>query len=162
MVDNKTPHWQQRQDPRWQKKRLDIMNRDKFKCLECGSDSKQLNVHHRWYVAGRKVWEYPDLALMTLCEECHQIETEIGKSYETHGEILVWEKMAAWCASFERDYDGWGSASDSIEANAYRNDITATEVFEIVIFALGENMITKSMLECWRDQLAAVNAAVKK
>jgi len=35
--------------PEWQKKRLEIMERDNFKCRSCGEDTKILNIHHRYY-----------------------------------------------------------------------------------------------------------------
>lgn len=31
-----------------------------------------LNVHHNYYTRGKKPWEYPDDALVTLCEDCHK------------------------------------------------------------------------------------------
>lgn len=65
-------------DPRWQKKRLEIMERDGFQCCSCGDDSSTLNVHHRYYVPGRTPWEYPAFALTTLCEWCHKWAHEIG------------------------------------------------------------------------------------
>lgn len=57
-------------DPRWQKKRLEIMQRDNFACLNCCSKDKTLNVHHVIYVKGLDPWDYGD-SLLTLCEECH-------------------------------------------------------------------------------------------
>ncbi len=30
-----------------------------------------LNIHHKYYVQGREPWEYPNEALITLCEDCH-------------------------------------------------------------------------------------------
>ena len=33
---------------------------------------KGLNVHHRYYVKDKLPWEYPDEALVTLCEDCHK------------------------------------------------------------------------------------------
>lgn len=58
-------------DPRWQKKRLEIFQRDAFKCLSCGAEDKPLSVHHVVY---RKInpWEYPDYLYQTLCEDCHE------------------------------------------------------------------------------------------
>lgn len=64
-------------DPRWQKKRLEIMQRDQWTCRLCGSTTETLNVHHVYYEKGFDVWQYPDFALLTLCEECHQ-KTEIA------------------------------------------------------------------------------------
>lgn len=60
--------------PKWQKKRLEIMNRDGFKCVECGDDENQLHVHHLVYRKGKKPWEYPEWELATLCEFCHTVE----------------------------------------------------------------------------------------
>lgn len=58
-------------DPRWQKKRLEILSRDAFTCLHCGAKDKPLHVHHRYYVSDREPWEYPSFCLQTVCEECH-------------------------------------------------------------------------------------------
>lgn len=33
-----------------------------------------LNVHHKYYVQGKKAWEYNDVALVTLCADCHMQE----------------------------------------------------------------------------------------
>jgi len=59
-------------DPRWQKKRLEIMQRDKFMCRECGDTDNTLNVHHLNYIHGMQPWEYDNSDLKTLCELCHQ------------------------------------------------------------------------------------------
>jgi len=59
-------------DPRWQKKRLEIMKRDNFKCRSCGNDEDTLNVHHAYYEKGKKPWEYSDNVLITWCEKCHK------------------------------------------------------------------------------------------
>jgi len=59
-------------DPRWQMKRLRIMERDNATCQECCEPGKHLNVHHLYYVKNREVWDYPDWALLTLCEDCHK------------------------------------------------------------------------------------------
>jgi len=61
-------------DPRWQRKRLEVYQRDKFKCQVCGSDQNTLSVHHRKYKWGLKPWEYPNHMLVTLCLECHKRE----------------------------------------------------------------------------------------
>lgn len=59
-------------DSRWQKKRLDVMNRDGWRCQSCGDyDGATLNVHHAFYEKNKAPWEYPDETLSTLCEACH-------------------------------------------------------------------------------------------
>lgn len=35
-----------------------------------------LNVHHKYYISGRKPWEYDNDALVTLCVKCHKEEHE--------------------------------------------------------------------------------------
>jgi hypothetical protein len=61
-------------DPRWQKRRLEIMGRAGFACEECGDDKSTLNVHHRIYRKGAMPWEYSDSELACICENCHQGE----------------------------------------------------------------------------------------
>jgi hypothetical protein len=63
-------------DPRWQRRRLEIMNLAGFACERCHSKSTTLNVHHVQYVRGRMPWEYEDSELRCLCEPCHK---------DTHG-----------------------------------------------------------------------------
>ena len=58
-------------DPRWQKLRLEIMQRDQFTCKHCRSTEKTLNVHHHAYKKGAAPWDYNHDWLITLCEECH-------------------------------------------------------------------------------------------
>lgn len=59
-------------DPRWQRKRLEIMNRDDFRCQCCNSGTTTLNVHHRAYLKNRDPWDYQNHMLTTLCEPCHE------------------------------------------------------------------------------------------
>lgn len=59
-------------DPRWQKKRLEIFNRDGWACKKCGSKTITLHVHHSFYRLGFEPWDYPQESLSTLCELCHK------------------------------------------------------------------------------------------
>ncbi len=69
-------------DPRWQRKRLEIMQRDEFTCQYCYDTQTTLNVHHNYYQSDREPWDYPEAALITLCENCHTEETENRRSEE--------------------------------------------------------------------------------
>lgn len=60
-------------DPRWQKKRLEILERDSWACVYCGDTKSTLHVHHEIY-EGRNPWDTPGYCLSTLCEECHEVE----------------------------------------------------------------------------------------
>lgn len=66
-------------DPRWQRKRLEIFQRDDFTCRHCGDNSKTLHVHHHYYAPNAEPWEYHESALVTLCCDCHE-EQEAHKS----------------------------------------------------------------------------------
>jgi hypothetical protein len=61
--------------PKWQKKRLEILERDKFTCCHCDDTEKNLQVHHKYYTKNSDPWDYPNDALITLCEDCHERET---------------------------------------------------------------------------------------
>ena len=62
-------------DPRWQKKRLEILERDGWSCQICHDSKSTLHVHHRYYLPEKPVWDVPDDALVTMCECCHEDET---------------------------------------------------------------------------------------
>lgn len=64
-------------DPRWQKKRLEILEAAAFACEDCGNKDKELQVHHAIYVKGREPWEYNQNSLMCLCVDCHVKRGEI-------------------------------------------------------------------------------------
>jgi len=57
--------------PKWQKKRLEIMQRDGFKCAICKNTERMQHVHHISYIEGKKPWEYDNNMLITLCDQCH-------------------------------------------------------------------------------------------
>lgn len=68
-------------DPRWQKKRLEVMQRDDFQCTQCGDAGSTLAVHHLYYVSGRHPWQYPAWSLQTLCKDCHQNEHDTAQEH---------------------------------------------------------------------------------
>lgn len=65
-------------DPRWQRKRLEIMQRDDFTCQCCQDAEKHLNVHHLYY-SGSNPWESKSDALVTVCQDCHTMLEEQKK-----------------------------------------------------------------------------------
>lgn len=70
----KTKNASKYSDSRWQKKRLEVMHRDGYKCKSCGKDGEgvTLNIHHSYYEKGVELWEYDGDTLVTLCESCHE------------------------------------------------------------------------------------------
>lgn len=69
--------------PKWQKKRLEILNRDNFTCQCCKADDKTLHIHHFKY-NDCEPWEYENTDLITLCEDCHEHE-EFLKNFTGDG-----------------------------------------------------------------------------
>lgn len=80
-------------DPRWQKKRLEIMSDRGFRCEKCQNDSAALHVHHRYYVSGRQPWEYPYFCYLVLCESCHDVEKDDNLENVGHGEFVFLENV---------------------------------------------------------------------
>ena len=85
-------------DPRWQKKRLEILKRDVWTCRSCMSKEKTLQVHHIFYLPNIDPWDIPDGFLITFCESCHKPDQG---DYDAPGGIirvisaflgLIWEK----------------------------------------------------------------------
>jgi hypothetical protein len=66
--------------PLWQKKRLQILERDNFTCKVCLDTETQLHIHHKEYKKYKKAWEYPDDNFISLCKDCHKITEEYKKS----------------------------------------------------------------------------------
>ena len=89
-------------DPRWQKKRLEVMQSAGFRCEDCGDPGVQLHVHHCAYLPRVAPHEHGMDLLMCLCERCHAIRQShedaarigLGRILRTKGPNEV--KNAAW------------------------------------------------------------------
>lgn len=69
----KTTYSEKLKDPRWQKKRIDILGRDNLTCQLCSDTTTELQVHHKSYKWGNEPWEYEDDNFITLCKHCHKV-----------------------------------------------------------------------------------------
>lgn len=123
----KTKYAEQRRDPRWQRRRLEILQRDNFSCQMCASEEKTLNVHHLYYISGREVWNYPDWALSTLCEECHVIQHEIAKD-----ELQPFERLLELISGNESDLAHLYFHVDDMRAGSH---MTQSEILSTLIEA---------------------------
>lgn len=114
-------------DPRWQKKRLEILNRDGFKCLACGDTNNTLHVHHCYYVKGRDPWSYGDRALKTLCSQCHDV------AHLSHNDAMSSDEWNRWCDvkdvcdEFEA-LDNWASSDCYCAVTRGANEISSTRL----------------------------------
>lgn len=66
-------------DPRWQKLRLQVLERDGWACRACEDKDSTLHVHHGYYPKGGDPWDAEQSVLWTLCEACHD---ELGRQRE--------------------------------------------------------------------------------
>lgn len=64
-------------DPRWQKKRLEILERDGFACRACKDKSTELHIHHESYSGNP--WEAHQDRLRTYCKHCHAVAEYLKK-----------------------------------------------------------------------------------
>ena len=58
-------------DPRWQKRRLDVLCAANWACEDCGRRDLELHVHHCAYIRAMQPWEYGLELLMCVCGPCH-------------------------------------------------------------------------------------------
>lgn len=95
-------------DPRWQRKRLERLEKASWCCDCCGASDNTLHVHHNDYFKGREPWEYELAQLTVLCEDCHTVEHEsedylllaasrIGTSNTPHGRDSAASLLAGFC-----------------------------------------------------------------
>jgi hypothetical protein len=91
-------------DPRWQKLRLEVFERDEWACIRCQSKDRTLHAHHLFYDTierdgfdeerRRYPWEYDLGDLVTFCADCHAEERERFPEYGQR--LLQLFGMSGW------------------------------------------------------------------
>lgn len=116
MSDRKT-YSEKLKDPRWQKKRLKVMEYAKWRCQICGTKDNTLHCHHSYYTRGKEPWQYPDGSIICICERCHEKIHDKPKPFTVpvppvvlweppEGEPAVRSKFGALRAAVERAAGG--------------------------------------------------------
>jgi len=92
-------------DPRWQKRRLEVFQRDGWKCTFCESKDKPLHVHHLRYSGAP--WDSPESDLETLCCDCHDLKTRFDAAFGENNFSTRFCIMTFWTLEFaiQRDTD---------------------------------------------------------
>jgi len=98
-------------DPRWQRKRLEILQRDGWTCLCCEATDKTLHVHHILYWPKRNPWEYEDCFLQTLCEDCHA-EMDGPDGYNVQADVETLIRLIFETGEGPTEINGWIEAID--------------------------------------------------
>jgi len=57
--------------PLWIQKRDEILKRDDYKCVICGTSLHKLEVHHLCYLPDLLAWEYDIELMVTVCKKHH-------------------------------------------------------------------------------------------
>lgn len=78
------------------------MDRDFFRCCQCGSKEKTLNVHHQYYIKGRKPWEY-NFDLIHIASMIAYKKQKILKEYPDSGHDVM--KYRFYNVEFDSDDD---------------------------------------------------------
>ncbi len=80
-------------DPRWQKKRLLVLERDEFTCQSCGDTKSTLHVHHIKY--SKTPWSVKATSLITYCDFCHKMIELLIKRFPFYKIFFVVKKPLA-------------------------------------------------------------------
>ena len=139
-------------DPRWQKKRLEVMERDHFGCVNCGDNESTLNIHHLIYFPNKKPWEYRKDLLITLCEECHNEEKEYRKE-----SIKALEEAVASCHFLAEDIFLIGLSLNEMEPNT-----PPAVVADMISITLSNKFLFGNMQKMYEGHLKKINKQKKK
>lgn len=90
LKSNKEKYYDDLNDERWKRKREKILKIHSYRC-PCGS-RENLQIHHKYYNkypdgSWARAWDYPDNALMVLCDDCHK------KYHKNHKSPIYYRKM---------------------------------------------------------------------
>lgn len=85
------PYSEKLKDPRWQKKRLKVLEYAEWKCQLCGVQHKTLHVHHSYYLNKKEPWQYPTGSFIAVCESCHDVIHKTVKQKDGPNALGRWK-----------------------------------------------------------------------
>jgi len=90
-------------DPRWQRRRLEIFQRDNWRCQLCSRTDLELHLHHL-YRTTEDPWDEPDLHLLTVCQLCHDQQPGNPRgSFINPKRLYITDEE--WWKAYGSDYD---------------------------------------------------------
>ena len=132
-------------DPRWQKKRLEILQRDDFTCQFCCDNESLLVVHHFKYDG--EPWETEDRYLITLCEDCHDYEHKQNKKYKKLLENTL----------IGLESDGYRAVASIINSININNNMPLYTLLDILEQCFqNENFYKDVILKYWHENICKV------
>lgn len=117
-------------DPRWQKKRLEILERDNWLCKFCQDGETELQIHHLKYSG--KPWEAESKNLITVCKHCHSVlellkETESFSATSFSIKKYIGRNSKILIIAFDKDdkliyfFDDFSSGNLAVQTVLKRN-----------------------------------------
>jgi 5-methylcytosine-specific restriction endonuclease McrA len=126
-------------DPRWQKKRLEVLQCADWACEVCKDTKSMLHVHHKQYFKGRAPWEYDGDQLAVLCEACHKsthntpdILIEVTSRLPVDHEKWIDRKKAAALLAGAMGLEDY-KPDNNIEAAWFRAGLDVSELARIAL-----------------------------
>lgn len=110
-------YFEKLRDPRWQKKRLEVLESAGWECESCNSTTKTLHIHHKQYIKSREPWEYELTNFEALCEDCHHeshVDKDLINEILASMPSLMWQRVASLLAGYANEY-----ISDEILSRTY-------------------------------------------
>ena len=129
-------------DPRWQKKRLEILERDSWCCQKCFDCDSTLHVHHRVYFNNKDPWDIDNEFLVTLCKDCHTEESETFKQ--------VFDKFSN---QVKKNYFSCDIASLSSALNFCKIKGPSDYIAAIIEYWLTDEELAESMKDTYHKHL---------
>lgn len=168
----KPTYYELLQHPKWQQKRLQILEAAGWECTSCGDSESMLQIHHTYYEKGLKPWEYPDASLRCLCGKCHKqaqdwmtlLHRQIGRL--GIGEV---EELYGFGVAMEMVY--LEQMDMPVEVLSYEQAVGMARMFgttaQFIIHNLTDGVIDGNTIvarqEAWRqDTYPRIEAAVRK
>ena len=146
MAERRIKYSEKLKDPRWQKVRLKILERDEWACQQCFDSSTSLVVHHLYYEQDKEPWDYPDAAFITLCERCHETERLIAP--EVQAMLFATIKKCFLMGDIEIIASGFENLATLLPASA-----TSRYTAETIAAALGDWQTLGVLHEDWKRKL---------
>lgn len=146
---------QKLKDPRWQRRRLQILERDNWTCQKCGDTETTLMVHHRLYRPDTDPWDYSEHELVTLCKDCHEQE------YCTWAEADEVLCSAARLKLWADDAHGLGCCITSMKTK-FSSEIIMRLVWWLLRDASAQELLNKAYTERFSSREADNGATIRQ
>lgn len=141
------------QDPRWRKKRSEVLKRDKHKCQIC--DCEAQDVHHIKYINSYNApWNIENDYLVSLCKQCHyKFDGTSSDDYVfiPASQPILLPKYDDECCHLYRDemleIPAWNKIKPVLESFTHRTNYPIKDLELAIYYPLSSKMWQKYVLK---------------